>query len=83
MSPRSRREFEQQLQDSPAGLAVFDALMQSNVNITEVPVEFLQEMLCEEWQRRRLRGRPQLRVFRGDVADFECGSLRKAPDTER
>ncbi|MFM8474364.1 MAG: hypothetical protein ACKOEO_01030 [Planctomycetaceae bacterium] len=74
MSLRSRREFEQQLQDSPAGLAVFDALMQSNVDVAEVPAELLQEMLCEEWHRRHFRGRPRLRVFRGTSAEAECES---------
>jgi hypothetical protein len=69
MSLRSRREFEQQLQDSPAGLAVFDALMQSNVDVADVSAELLQEMLCEEWQRRQFRGRPRLRVFRDTCAD--------------
>lgn len=74
MSLLSRREFEQQLQDSPAGLAVFDALMQSNVDVAEVPAELLQELLCEEWQRRHFRGRPRLRVFRGTGGDVESES---------
>jgi hypothetical protein len=71
MSLRSRREFEQQLQDSPAGLAVFDALMQSNVDVADVSAELLQEMLSEEWRRRHFRGRPRLRVFRDTCADVE------------
>jgi hypothetical protein len=73
MSLRSRREFEEQLQDSPAGLAVCDALMQSNVNVAAVPSELLQELLCEERRRRRICGTVRLRVFRGDTADVECG----------
>jgi len=73
MSLRSRREFEEQLQDSPAGLAVCDALMQSNVRVAEVSSELLQEMLCDERRRRWLCGTVRLRVFRGNSSEMECG----------
>lgn len=62
MGLRRRLEFEQDIADSAAGLAVCDALSQSNVDITEVSPELLRELLREEWTRRRFADRPRLRV---------------------
>lgn len=62
MGLRRHWEFEQHFADSAAGLAVCDALSQSNVDIAEVSPELLREMLCEEWNRRRFADRPRLRL---------------------
>jgi hypothetical protein len=62
MGLRRRLEFEQDIADSAAGLAVCDALSQSNVDITEVSPDLLRELLREEWTRRRFAYRPRLRV---------------------
>lgn len=68
MGLRRRLEFEQDFADSAAGLAVCDALSQSNVDIAEVSPELLREMLCEEWTRRRFTDRPRLRVVMDETS---------------
>ena len=50
----SSNNLENELLESTAGRAVFDALVQANVNLNTVSVELVKQMLLEEC--RYLRG---------------------------
>ncbi|MFY9251991.1 MAG: hypothetical protein WAO83_00950 [Fuerstiella sp.] len=46
--------IEQQLLESAAGQAVYDSLIQANVNINTVSLELVKQMLVAECQFRKL-----------------------------
>ena len=49
----SSNELEQQLLESAAGQAVYDSLIQANVNISTVSLELVKQMLVAECQFRK------------------------------
>jgi hypothetical protein len=52
----SSNNLEQQLLESAAGQAVYDSLIQANVNISTVSIELVKQMLVAECQFRKLLG---------------------------
>ena len=62
----SMLQLEQQLMDSDAGQAVYDALVQANVDLRMVSLDLVKDMLTAELRHRRLRrmsaGRPRLSI---------------------
>ena len=49
----SSSHIEKQLLESAAGQAVYDSLVQANVNIDFVPVEVVKQMLVAEYKFRK------------------------------
>lgn len=58
----SNLQLERQLLESDAGQAVYDALIQANVDIRTVSLELVKDMLQAEHRHRRLMGSPPVRV---------------------
>jgi len=52
----SRLQLEQQLMETDAGQAVYDALIQANVDLQCVSIELVKDMLNAECRHRRLFG---------------------------
>ena len=52
----SENNLENELLETTAGRAVFDALVQANINLRTVPVEMVKQMLVEECRFLRLGG---------------------------
>lgn len=52
----SNLQLEQQLLESDAGQAVYDALIQANVDIRTVSLDLVKDMLHAERRHRRLAG---------------------------
>lgn len=48
--------LERQLMETEAGLAVYDALIQANVDLRSVSVELVKDMLNAECRHRKLLG---------------------------
>ncbi len=63
----SPNNIEQQLLESAAGQAVYDSLVQANVNIKTVSVELVKQMLVAECQFRKLMG-----TVEGNYAHAAC-----------
>jgi hypothetical protein len=51
--PISKTCLEHQLLDSDAGQAVYDALVQANIDLTAVSLELVKDMLLAELRQRR------------------------------
>ncbi len=49
----SNLQLEQQLLDSDAGRAVYDALVQANIDLRSVSLELIKDMLTAEYHHRR------------------------------
>jgi hypothetical protein len=49
----SNLNLEQQLLDSDAGRAVYDALIQANIDLRFVSLELIKDMLTAEYHHRR------------------------------
>lgn len=64
----SNLQLERQLLECDAGQAVYDALIQANVDLRTVSLELVKDMHCAELRHRRLLGyssqRGCLSVFR-------------------
>jgi hypothetical protein len=60
-------QLERQLLESDAGQAVYDALIQANVDLRTVSLELVKDMLFAEYAHRQLLGyaceRPRFTVF--------------------
>ena len=54
----SNLQLEQQLLDSDAGRAVYDALVQANIDLRFVSLELIKDMLTAEYHHRRRMGWP-------------------------
>lgn len=52
----SNVQLERQLMESDAGQAVYDALIQANVDLRTVSIELVKDMLTAECRHRRLLG---------------------------
>ena len=52
----SNLQLERQLLESNAGQAVYDALIQANVDLRTVSLELVKDMLRAEHRHRRLMG---------------------------
>jgi len=52
----SSESLEQQLLETAAGQAVYDSLVQANVNLRTVSLELVKQMLVEECRFRKLAG---------------------------
>jgi hypothetical protein len=52
----SNVQLERQLLESDAGQAVYDALIQANVDLRTVSLELVKDMLRAEHRHRRLMG---------------------------
>ncbi len=52
----NRLQLEQQLMETDAGQAVYDALIQANVDLQSVSIELVKDMLNAECRHRRLLG---------------------------
>ena len=52
----STNNLENELLESTAGRAVYDALVQANVNLNTVSVELVKQMLVEECRYLRMTG---------------------------
>lgn len=52
----SSLQLERQLLESSAGQAVFDALVQANVDLRTVSLELVKDMLQQEYTLRRRMG---------------------------
>ncbi len=63
----SSNELEQQLLETSAGQAVYDSLVQANVNIRTVSVELVKQMLVAECKYRKTIG-----VFEAPAALAVC-----------
>ena len=50
----SKTNLEQKLLETSAGRAVYDSLVQANVNVRTVPLEVVKRMLIAECRYRRL-----------------------------
>ena len=48
--------LERQLLDSDAGRAVYDALIQANIDLQTVSLDLVKDMIHAEYQHRRLMG---------------------------
>lgn len=57
----SNLQLERQLLESNAGQAVYDALIQANVDIRTVSLELVKDMLRAEHRHRRLMECPSVR----------------------
>jgi hypothetical protein len=51
--PISKTCLERQLLDSDAGQAVYDALVQANIDLSAVSLELVKDMLLSELRQRR------------------------------
>ena len=58
----SNLQLERQLLESDAGQAVYDALIQANVDLRTVSLELVKDMLRAENRHRRLMGYSAMRV---------------------
>lgn len=58
----SNLQLERQLLESDAGQAVYDALIQANVDLRTVSLELVKDMLRAENRHRRLMGYSAARV---------------------
>ncbi|MCX7398571.1 MAG: hypothetical protein NT138_12955 [Planctomycetales bacterium] len=58
----SNLQLERQLLESDAGQAVYDALIQANVDLRTVSLELVKDMLRAENRHRRLMGYSATRV---------------------
>jgi hypothetical protein len=58
----SNLQLERQLLESDAGQAVYDALIQANVDLRTVSLELVKDMLRAEHRHRRLLGYFSTRV---------------------
>lgn len=56
--PISNLQLEQQLLDSDAGRAVYDALIQANIDLRYVTLELVNDMLNAEYGYRHHMGWP-------------------------
>ncbi len=56
--PISNLQLEQQLLDSDAGRAVYDALIQANIDLRYVTPELANDMLNAEYRHRHRMGWP-------------------------
>ena len=54
----SNPQLEQQLLDSDAGRAVYDALIQANIDLRSVSLELIKDMLTAEYGHRNRMGWP-------------------------
>lgn len=52
----SNLQLERQLLECDAGQAVYDALIQANVDLRTVSLELVKDMLCAEYRNRHLLG---------------------------
>lgn len=52
----SNLQLEHQLLESDAGQAVYDALIQANVDLRTVSLELVKDLLRAEYRQRRLAG---------------------------
>lgn len=52
----SNLQLERQLLESDAGRAVYDSLIQANVDLRTVSLELVKDMLCAELRQRRQMG---------------------------
>ena len=57
----SNLQLEQQLLDSDAGRAVYDALIQANLDLRFVSLELVRDMLTAEYCHRHRMGWPDSR----------------------
>jgi hypothetical protein len=57
----SNLQLEQQLLDSDAGRAVYDALIQANIDLRSVSLELVKDMLHAEYRHRYRMGWPNSR----------------------
>jgi hypothetical protein len=57
----SRQQLQRQLLETDAGQAVYDALVQANVDLRTVSLELVKDMLQAESQYRRRLGVPVTR----------------------
>jgi len=54
--PISNLQLERQLLESDVGQAVYDALIQANVDLRSVSLELVKDMLRAEYAHRRMMG---------------------------
>ncbi len=59
----SNLQLEQQLLESDAGRAVYDALIQANIDLRSVSLELVKDMLHAEYRHRRQMGWPKSRGY--------------------
>lgn len=57
----SNLQLEQQLLESDAGRAVYDALIQANIDLRSVSLELVDDMLHAEYNHRHRMGWPNSR----------------------
>ena len=57
----SNLQLEQQLLESDAGRAVYDALIQANIDLRSVSLELVKDMLRAEYHHRSRMGWPNSR----------------------
>ena len=57
----SNLQLEQQLLESDAGRAVYDALIQANIDLRSVSLELVDDMLRAEYRHRHRMGWPNSR----------------------
>ncbi len=57
----SNVQLEQQLLESDAGRAVYDALIQANIDLRSVSLELVKDMLHAEYHHRSRMGWPNSR----------------------
>jgi len=57
----SNLQLEQQLLESDAGRAVYDALIQANIDLRSVSLELVNDMLQAEYRHRSRMGWPNAR----------------------
>lgn len=55
----SNLQLEQQLLESDAGRAVYDALIQANIDLRSVSLELVKDMLHAEYRHRCVMGWPK------------------------
>jgi hypothetical protein len=60
----SNLDLERQLMESDAGQAVYDALIQANVDLRTVSIELVKDMLNAECRYRQRLGLPGFRTIR-------------------
>ena len=52
----SSENLENNLLETAAGQAVYDSLVQANINLRTVPLELVKQMLVQEYSYRRAAG---------------------------
>lgn len=65
----SNLHLEQELLESDAGRAVYDALIQANIDLRSISLELVKDMLHAEHRHRCLMGWPTVEVVLRQLSD--------------